>query len=162
MNTFATIWHRIKTWWISLSPCYYSVNNVRQQLSNESEKELLQYLEVLMKQSNNNRKTNKKTTITILLALIAIEELSSGKRSEDEVDSIAEDLIYDFILHHKNDSLGLRVLTGVATDYLQPARWFELLETMKSKQGSNPTLANELMKHPSRRRGGKGWCMEVR
>ena len=57
---------------------------------------------------------------------------------------MGDKLISDFILRHKPDVLGLKVLTGMAVVSLPPAKWLELLGRMNPKFTENPKLAKYL------------------
>ena len=69
MNTFTTICRRIKIWW--KTPCYYSIANGMPPVY-ESEEELQELLTDLKKQTDKDNMKNKKTIITIMLALVAM------------------------------------------------------------------------------------------
>jgi len=73
-----------------------------------------------------------------------VEDLKSGKRSEEEADSIGNKLIFDFISHHTNDMLGVNILTDMAVVSLPPELWLELLGKMNPKFNDNPRLASFL------------------
>ncbi len=69
MNTFTTICRRIKIWW--KTPCYYSIANGMPPVY-ESEEELQELLTDLKKQTDKDNMKNKKTIITIMLALVTV------------------------------------------------------------------------------------------
>jgi len=69
MNTFTTICRRIKIWW--KTPCYYCIANGIPPVY-ESEEELQELLTDLKKQTDKDNMKNKKTIITIMLALVAM------------------------------------------------------------------------------------------
>jgi thiol-disulfide isomerase/thioredoxin len=73
-----------------------------------------------------------------------VEELRNGKRSAEEADSISDKLISNIIIKHKDDILGIKILTGMGTVSLSPVLWLNLLEQMNPKFYTNPKLANYL------------------
>ncbi len=72
------------------------------------------------------------------------DEVKNGKRNEEDADSINCSLISTLISKHNTDVLGLRMLTGMASVTLPPAKWLELLEGMSSEFSKNPKLARHL------------------
>ena len=72
------------------------------------------------------------------------EELRNGRRSAEEADSISDKLISDIIIRHKDDVLGIKILTGMAEVSLPPVLWLDLLEQTNPKFYAYPRLANYL------------------